>query len=105
MSAAQFQELIDGLGRSAVSEILGADVETLEKWASADTGLPEKEHACTQATHRVYSLIKSVDDSDVARTWLLGQNPDFQDASPFEVLAQGRSREVLAAARAYANQM
>jgi len=34
----------------------------------------------------------------------MGMNPQLDDENPADLLAEGRDREVMAAARAYANQ-
>jgi hypothetical protein len=45
----------------------------------------------------------ATDSPAVVRAWFMGMNPQLDDENPAEVLAEGRSREVMAAARAYVN--
>ncbi|MCU1419892.1 MAG: hydrolase family protein [Mycetocola sp.] len=46
-------------------------------------------------------LLTTADSAAVARAWFMGMNPHLNDETPAEVLADGRTREVLAAARAF----
>lgn len=48
-----------------------------------------------------YLLIRSLDGPHVARAWMIGLNPHLDDQAPILAIQAGRSREVLAAARAH----
>jgi len=44
------------------------------------------------------------DSPSVVRAWFMGMYPHLDDENLADLLAEGRAREVMAAARAYANQ-
>ena len=48
-----------------------------------------------------FEVLVSVHPPDVARAWFMGMNLELGDASPAEALSDGRSREVMAAARSF----
>lgn len=50
---------------------------------------------------QVLEILCSVHSVDVVRAWCMGMNPGLGDASPVEALSEGRSRDVMAAARSY----
>lgn len=46
-------------------------------------------------------MLKGDDADPTIRAWFMGMNPQLDDVSPAEALAEDRFREVLAAARAF----
>jgi hypothetical protein len=48
-----------------------------------------------------YTLIQATDGPHTARAWMIGMNPHLDDQAPILALRDGRSSDVMAAARAY----
>ena len=89
------------LGQALLGVIVGKNARTLARWAHTAVRPPHASEKLLRDTFQVFEILTSVDSPDVARAWLMGMNPDLDDASPAEALADGRSREVMAAARSY----
>lgn len=49
----------------------------------------------------VFRLLANAEDDATARAWMIGTNPHLGDENPILTIADGRSVEVRAAARAY----
>lgn len=88
-------------GQALLGVILGKDVRTVARWANATVRPPHASENLLRDTFQVFELLMSVDSPEVARAWFMGMNPQLEDASPAEALSEGRSKEVMAAARAY----
>lgn len=48
-----------------------------------------------------YGIIQAVEGPDIARAWMIGQNPHLDDQAPILAIQDGHGRDVLTAARAY----
>ncbi|MET7975750.1 hypothetical protein ABZW44_22445 [Streptomyces mirabilis] len=55
------------------------------------------------AAHRIHRMIADTAGGAVATMWMVGMNPHLGDQAPFDVIADGRGRDVEAAARGYLN--
>ncbi|TFB56383.1 hypothetical protein [Cryobacterium tagatosivorans] len=89
------------LGQALLGVIVGKNARTLARWAHATVRPPHASEKLLRDTFQVFEILSSIDSPEVARAWLMGMNPELDDASPAEALADGRSREVMAAARSY----
>ncbi|TFC80784.1 hypothetical protein E3T23_08295 [Cryobacterium cheniae] len=94
-------ELQVQLGQAQLGAIVGRNARTLARWAHATVRPPHASEKFLRDTFQVLEILCSVHSTDVARAWFMGMNPELGDASPAEALSEGRSREVLAAARSY----
>lgn len=95
--------LVNGLGKKAVAAIFNKDVRTIDRWLKSTAGLGMDNERLLRDSFQIFSLVEEADDAHVARAWFLGMNPNLRDHSPIEVLAEGRAREVVAAARVFVN--
>lgn len=95
--------LVNGLGKKAVAAVFEKDVRTIERWLKSTSSLGMDNERLLRDTYQIFLLIEEADDVHVARAWFLGMNPNLGDHSPIEVLAEGRAREVVAAARVFVN--
>lgn len=98
--AASLQEQ---LGQALLSVIVGRDARTVARWVNGEVQPHQASEQRLRDAFQIMSLLTSVDAAPVARAWFMGMNPQLNDATPAEVLADGRAREVLAAARAFIN--
>jgi len=94
--------LVDGLGANLVAYIVDRNVQTVRRWIDGDQDpVLEIERKLRDAL-QVFALVREADRTHhVARSWFIGMNPQLDDVSPSQMLRDGHSREVLAAARAY----
>lgn len=92
--------LVDHLGVALTGHIAGVDRRTITRWADGSPARGESEKNL-RAAFQVFQLIQTVDASHTVRAWFMGMNPQLDDASPAEALAEGHYREVMAAARAF----
>lgn len=94
----------DVLGQALVAVIVDKDVRTVGRWLSTTGSRPtSQDDARLRDTLQVIDLLVSREAPSVARAWFMGMNPRLEDESPAEALAEGRTREVMAAARAFIN--
>jgi hypothetical protein len=96
------QLLVGTLGKPLLAVIVGRDAKTIGRWA-AGANIPTPEERVLRNTLQIVELLTTVDSESVARAWFMGMNPQLDDDSPAEAIAEGRARDVLAAARAYIN--
>lgn len=94
--------LRETLGPRVTVLLAGAsDPSTVAHWAAGDrVPRPDAERRL-RAAFQVFHLVQSVESPHVGRAWLIGMNPQLDDQSPAEALAEDRLREVMAAARAF----
>ncbi|MET7290257.1 XRE family transcriptional regulator [Streptomyces sp. NPDC005573] len=94
--------LQDNLGQRLTARITNlSDHRQVGKWASGEnTPRPEAEQRL-RAALQVFQLIQDAESLYTARAWLIGMNPQLDDEAPLSVIAEGRHRDVMAAARAY----
>lgn len=91
------------LGQSLLGVIVARENRAIQRWAAAQTQPPQKEERILRDVFKVVELMTSVEDAAVVRAWFMGMNPQLDDESPAEALADGRARDVMAAARAFIN--
>lgn len=92
--------LVDNLGAALTAHIAGVDRRTVTRWADGSPARAEGEKNL-RAAFQVFQLIQTVDAPHTVRAWFMGMNPQLEDLSPAEALADGLHREVMAAARAF----
>ncbi|MEO8907780.1 MAG: hypothetical protein ABI310_06835 [Microbacteriaceae bacterium] len=91
------------LGRELLALITGKDGRTVTRWISGPQRPPRAEEKLIRDTFQVLEVLLTVQDPSVVRAWFMGMNPQLDDQSPAEVLAEGGVRDVMAAARAFIN--
>jgi hypothetical protein len=93
--------LVDLLGLGLVSEMCGVESSTVTRWMDSTTPTTTNERRLRLA-YQVARLLLEADSTYVVRAWFIGMNPMLDDDSPSEAIAQDRLREVMTAARLYA---
>lgn len=91
------------LGQALLRVIADRDTRTLTRWVNGTARPPQAAERLLRDTFQVVELLTSAESSEVTRAWFMGMNPQLEDESPAETLAAGRSRDVMAAARAFLN--
>lgn len=91
------------LGRDVLALATGREPRQISRWIAGDAKPPTREAQRIRDVYQIVQILTDVDPDEVVRAWFLGMNPQLDDVSPVELLAAGRPREVLAAARTFAN--
>ncbi|MQY23560.1 hypothetical protein [Nocardia macrotermitis] len=99
------RQLVHNLGPTLVA--LLADVRDRKlpyKWSQTDGPRP-RDAALTrlQVAHRCWNMLSGTESADVARSWFIGANPHLDEESPAIAIRDGRYREVITAAVAFAH--
>lgn len=101
--------IVENLGKALAAFALASDVSTVSRWARGKN-VPKNLDAERRIENLHKILVFLLDDAGEAparsnhevRSWLMGMNPQLDDASPAEQVRDGHYRRVMAAARAYA---
>lgn len=97
--------LQEQLGQRLTAQIAGVkDPKTIGRYIAArqqPSGAVEKR---LLDAHQVLVVLLAVESTYTVRSWFIGMNPLLDDDTPADALLGGRGKEVLAAARAFAEQ-
>ena len=96
--------MVETLGNALVTVIVGRDVKTVSRWVTGQGPRGSEEQRRIFETLQIVELLLMGDSPSVVRAWFMGKYPQLDDENPADLLAEGRAREVMTAARAYANQ-
>ena len=95
--------LIENLGPKLTAFMVSKDQQTVARWAKGTQRPPQDDvERRLRAAFQVFQMLSENDTRHVIRAWFLGMNPQLDDLSPAEAIANGELREVMAAARAFA---
>lgn len=95
--------LAEVLGRRLTAHLAGvADVHQVANWISAKNAPRPESEKRLRAAYQVFQLLQASESPHVVRAWFIGMNPQLDDVSPVEAIAEDRLKEVMAAARAFA---
>jgi hypothetical protein len=78
--------------------------KTISRWASGEV-TEVRDHETERRLRTSYEIAQLLLDRDSAQTvkaWFIGLNPQLGDVSPAEAIREGKLKEALAAARAFA---
>lgn len=95
--------LRQALGKAVVSIIVAKSPLTVDRWSTGKAHPDAGDDRLLRDAYHVLEVIAEVDADSVARAWFIGMNPQLDDAAPVEALAEGRARQVMAAARTFVN--
>ena len=94
--------LQENLGQRLTALLAGLnDPKGVGRWVSGKNHPQPSMEARLQCGYQVFHLVQSVESPHTVRAWFIGMNPQLDDASPAEAIAEDRFREVMAAARAF----
>lgn len=95
--------LQDALGQRLVAFMVGVDdPKTVGRWAS-EKRLPrdlEVERKLRDA-YQIFRLLLTKESPYTVRAWFVGLNPQLNDESPATAISEGRTRDVIVAAKAF----
>ena len=95
--------LKEHLGAALLAFMADVDVRTVSRWAIGEVAPRDVAERRVRAAYQVYRLLEPYEAPQTIRAWLLGMNPQLDDASPSESIAVDRYRDAMAAARAFAS--
>lgn len=93
--------LTSKLGPKLIAFIGDRDPSTISRWKSGESAAGEDALLPLRVTYQVIRLLENAEADPTIRAWFMGTNPQLDDLSPAEALAEGMNRETLAAARAF----
>lgn len=94
--------LQDVLGQRLVAHMVGvADPRTVGRWAKGETGPRGANEQRLSDAYHIFRLLLTQESPHTVRAWFVGLNPQLDDESPAEAIREGRSRDVLVAAKAF----
>jgi hypothetical protein len=94
--------LQDLLSRRLVAYIAGVkDVKTVSRWANGEVEARQEAERRLRAAYQIALLLTEFDSPRIVKAWFIGLNPHLADTPPAEAIHDGRSKEALAAARAF----
>lgn len=98
--------LNDNLGPALTQLIAGKDRQTVTRWM-ASKQLPKslEVERRIRAAYQIFMFLAhdplAPQSPHTVRAWFMGMNGQLDDMSPAEAIAENRTREAMAAARAY----
>lgn len=97
--------LVSELGATVVAVLAGVrDRKLPYRWMKADGPSPRMDaESRLRVSLRVWRIVSASDGPNIARAWFIGCNPRLEEEQPIVALREGRAREVVAAAHAFAN--
>lgn len=94
--------LQDALGQKLVAYMAGiSDARTVGRWAKGDSSPRGAHSERLRDAYHVFQLLVTQESPHTVRAWFVGLNPQLDDESPAAALREGRSRDVLVAAKAF----
>lgn len=96
-------QLVRVLGKQLLAFMVSKDAKSVQRWAKGESRPRERDEKILRNAYQVYALLDQVEGDHTIRAWFMGMNPQLDDESPAEALAEERYRDVAAAARAFVN--
>ena len=93
--------LMENLGTTLTAFIAGVEMKTVQRCARGHSKPRLQVEQRLRSAFQIFTLVAAADSPHTVRAWFTGMNPQLDDLSPAEALAQGDDRAVMAAARAY----
>lgn len=94
--------LNDSIGPKLVAYMVGKSTQTVARWAEGSQAPPQPDiERKLRGAFQIVQLLVETDSRHVVRAWFIGMNPQLEDLSPAEVIADGDVRAAMAAARAF----
>ncbi|MFC8393632.1 XRE family transcriptional regulator [Streptomyces sp. NPDC057238] len=77
------------------------DHRQVGRWARERNAPRIDSESRMRAACQVFARIANCENEHIVRAWMLGMNPQLDDDSPIGATAEGRFKEVMAAARSF----
>lgn len=89
------------LGTKLLALLAGVEGRTVNRWAAGQDAPRDSHAARLRIAYQAFLIMEPVEAPPTIRAWFMGMNPQLDDSSPAEALAEDQFREVLSAARAF----
>lgn len=90
------------LGQKLVAYIANvADPKAVSRWASGERSPRGGSEDRLRGAYQVFQMLQTEESAHTIRAWFIGLNPQLDDESPAFALRDGRTRDVLVAAKSY----
>ncbi|GHA02189.1 XRE family transcriptional regulator [Streptomyces echinoruber] len=94
--------LQENFGQRLTAFIAGIeDPKQVGKWCTAQNSPRVDSELRLRAAYQVFQMISIEENAHTARAWMIGMNPQLEDDSPIQAIAEDRHKDVMAAARSY----
>lgn len=95
--------LQDALGQKLVAFMVGVDdPKTIGRWAGEKSAPQDTEvERKLRDAYQIFRLLLAKESPYTVRAWFVGLNPQLDDEPPATAIREGRTRDVLVAARAF----
>lgn len=94
--------LQDALGQKLVAYITNvSSPRTVAHWVAGDRSPGTEPEDRLRAAFLIFRLLGEVESSHVVRAWFAGHNPVLDDTAPATAIREGKTREAIAAAKAF----
>ncbi|MGI8415017.1 MAG: hypothetical protein ACR2P2_02180 [Nakamurella sp.] len=94
--------LSENFGVNLTALLADVDPQTVRRWLRKDTSPREAAERRLRGAYQAFQLLLPHEAPPTIRAWFMGMNPQLDDQSPAEAIAEDRLRDVMAAARAFA---
>ncbi|MER7540078.1 XRE family transcriptional regulator [Streptomyces sp. NPDC097704] len=96
------QFLQDTFSQRTVAFIAGIrDAKQVGRWCREVNAPRVDSEVRLRTAFQIFRYIEECENRHIARAWMLGMNPQLEDDSPLQALAEDRFNDVMAAARSY----
>jgi hypothetical protein len=94
--------LQDTFSQRIVATVAGIeDAKQVGKWCKGQNAPRFDSEVRLRTAYQVFKLVESGENCHIARAWMIGMNPQLEDCSPLQAIADDHFKEVMAAARSY----
>lgn len=93
--------LVEKLGIKLVAFIANRNTSTITRWREAKVEASEEALRPLRTSYQLIQMLEHHEADATIRAWFMGINPQLDDLSPAEAIADGQTREAIAAARAF----
>ncbi|MFJ8004064.1 XRE family transcriptional regulator [Streptomyces fagopyri] len=94
--------LQDVFSQRIVAVLAGiGDSKQVGNWAKGQNAPRFDAEVRLRTAYQVFKLVESGENCHIARAWMIGMNPQLEDCSPLQAIADDHFKEVMSAARSY----
>ncbi|MEU4175876.1 XRE family transcriptional regulator [Streptomyces sp. NPDC026589] len=94
--------LQDNFSQRVTAHVAGIeDAKQVGKWCRALNAPRYEAEVRLRTAYQIFKLIEEGENPHTARAWMIGMNPQLEDESPLQVIADGHFKDAMAAARSY----
>ncbi|WP_409239443.1 XRE family transcriptional regulator [Streptomyces sp. PA5.6] len=103
LSPAKMAALLQDTFSQRVAALIAGvdDHRQVGRWARGQNAPRIDSESRMRAACQIFTFIANCENPHIARAWMMGMNPQLEDDSPIEAIADGRTKEVMAAARSF----